>query len=139
MSGISSPQRASNVTTTGPTAETVALTIPFSGGVAANPSLANAPGVGAPARNVIRGDIDFTPGTAATALQIRCRQGGLTGNQVGATKQIPCAAGVQNDTAYSFRDSLAGYAQSYVITVQQVAATGNGTVNDIRGETQDWN
>lgn len=138
MSGISTVQRASNVNIP-TTVETVALTIPSVGGNAMNSSLANAPGVGAPTRNEIVADIDFTPGAAATAVTVRCRQGGLTGNLVGAVKIFPAAAGVQDGYACVWRDSVAGYAQGYSITVQQTAATANGTVNDIRAHTADFN
>lgn len=137
MSGISTPQRASavNIPTT---VETVALTIPAAGGMSLNPSLAN-PISGAPPKLEIVADIDFTPGTAATAVTVRCRQGGLTGNLVGAAEVFPAAAGVADGYTCVFRDTLAGYAQQYSITVTQTAATGNGTVNDIRAHTQDFN
>lgn len=138
MSGITSEQRGTNVNLV-TTAETVALTIPFSGGCAANVSLAAPPGVGGMCQLRISAMGSYTPGVAATAIQVRVRRGGLTGSQVGATLTIPAAAAAADGFTIEVRDGIPGFAQAYSITVQQVAATGNGTVNDIVGTTQDYN
>lgn len=138
MSGISTQQRATAVTDP-TTTETVAITIPFAGGVAANPSLANAPGVGSPCKLKISGNLNFAAGTAATALQLRCRRGTtVAGAQVGNTIQIPDAA-VPDSVDFEFQDLTPGFAQAYVITMQQVSATGNGTATEIVASTQDFN
>lgn len=138
MSGIGTRQVATAVNLV-TTAETAALTLPFASGCSANPSLAN-PISGSAAKNRINGVANITAGTAATSVQIRCRIGNntITGTQVGPTLSYTIAAGASANVDFEFSDVPGLYAQAYTITVQQVAATGNGTVNDIRGYVSDW-
>lgn len=81
----------------------------------------------------ISGDIRITPGAAATAVTIRCRYTSLAGNNVDSSTVVPVTAAVATDIPYNFFDTStipeAPGGSVYVITVQQTAATGNGTVN----------
>lgn len=139
MSGISTPQRATVVTLT-TTAETSALVLPFTGGMTLNPSVVNLPGVGNKVNLKVSGRANITTGAATTSVQVRCRRGnGVTGTQVGSAINVPFAAATTDDVAFEFEDSAAPSGAPYTITVQQVAATGNGTVNEIVGESQDYN
>lgn len=79
-------------------------------------------------------------GAAATSVQVRIRQGanggvGATapaGTQVGGTVQVAVTASSFHAVAISILDSSAfgilNAAAQYAVTVQQVAATGNGSV-----------
>lgn len=77
------------------------------------------------------GSTQFTVGTATTALTFRWRRGvDATGTLIGEANvvQIDTAAGSTEDHVHSVEDAgvdLVG--ASYVLTVQQTAATGNGT------------
>ena len=74
---------------------------------------------------------EVTTGTGTTSIQIRVRRGtGITGTQVGVTQTITTTAG----NLYPFSIQVADTpgevdGQQYVVTVQQVAATGNGTID----------
>lgn len=138
MSGIGTVANASAVTITA-AAETTALTIPFSTGNSANVSLACPPGTGKTSKNRIAGTLNITVGTAGTAVVIRCRQTSLTGTVVDVSETDTIAAGASGTISYDFVDTAAGFAQAYVITVQQTSATGNGTVNFINGSVTDYN
>jgi len=122
------------------TAETPAVVIPFSPGVALNRTLASPAGVGNTPDYVMTGTVNVTAGAGTTSIQIRCRQGNntITGAQVGTTRNETLAAGATQDFAFNFGDAGAGPAQAYTITVQQVGATGNGTVNSIGGIIEDY-
>lgn len=74
--------------------------------------------------------LQVTVGTATTALVYRIRRASLTGTLVGVqtSEAIYSAAGATEDHSLQENDSpgeLAG--GTYVLTVQQTAATGNGT------------
>ena len=80
----------------------------------------------------LRGNATVTIGTAGTGLTFRWRRDSLTGPLVGeaVTVQITTAAASTEDHEHIQTDlapgELAG--ATYVLTVAQVAATGNGTV-----------
>jgi hypothetical protein len=138
MSGIGTNATALAVAVTA-AAETVVLTIPFSAGNSLNSSLANAPGVGKPSNNRIAGAMDLLAGTGTTAVVTRCRQGSLTGAVVGVLETDTLAATNTGAIPFDFKDTASGYAQAYVITVQQTGGTANGTVNYINGCVTDFN
>lgn len=74
----------------------------------------------------ILGAADVTPGAGSTGLNLRVRIGGLTGTQIGPTVGVSAGGNgvigvIDPQTSYP-----AGV--TYVLTAQQVAATGNGTV-----------
>jgi small nuclear ribonucleoprotein (snRNP)-like protein len=87
----------------------------------------------------VSGIYNITPGTAATAVQIRLRQGTTTaGALVGVAQQTQVIATDAISIPYAFQDT-SGYLQtpaggSYCITAQQVSATANGTSNQIEWE-----
>lgn len=75
--------------------------------------------------------IDFTTGAGTTAVTLRWRQGsGVTGTVIGET-EVPAelaSSRVNIDiSAVDTPGEIAG--QTYTCTIQQTAATGNGTVN----------
>lgn len=71
----------------------------------------------------------FTTGTGTTAVTIRVRRGTtITDTLVGEANPLNYAAAVTRDLSFSVVDNpgeLAG--QPYVVTIQQTAATANGT------------
>lgn len=113
-----------NVPTNVETAVATITLTPQQGSLATNPTAAN------PVPTMIQGLINLTVGTATTNIFVRIRQGvGVTGNAVqadtitgtpGATQQIP----------FQTFDNVG--ANAYTLTVQQLSATGNGTLNDIQ-------
>lgn len=80
-----------------------------------------------PVPAVITAVINVTPGAASTGVTVRCRHGvnNLTGALVGVAATLPAAGG-----EIEFLDTT-GDLNGYTITAQQVAATGNGTVNAV--------
>lgn len=91
----------------------------------------------------IGGSFRLTPGTAATSVVVRVRQGtGITGTAVYTSPSITVVAADPISIAIDSMD-LTGVINSpagtaYTITVQQAAATGNGSVTDsyFRAEQQ---
>ena len=81
-----------------------------------------------------------TTGAATTALQIRVRQGsGVGGAIVGVMAQTQVAAATANEQAGAgVLDPTLIYpaGNTYTVTVQQVAATGNGTMLSVLANTQ---
>lgn len=77
-------------------------------------------------------NVIITTGAAATAVQCRIRQGnGVGGAVVGAMSQTQVAAATANEQASVVAlDPTLSYpaGNTYTLTVQQVAATGNGTM-----------
>lgn len=72
--------------------------------------------------------LKFTLGTAATAITCRIRRNSLTGTLVGVATPTQGTAGNTVDAHIEGEDSPGEVAQqSYVVTVQQTAATGNGS------------
>lgn len=76
----------------------------------------------------------MTTGTAATNIIVRIRQGTTTaGAQLGIAS-TPCTAATANQGATAAApDGTTEYpaGQAYCVTVQQVAATGNGTMQSV--------
>jgi len=96
--------------------------------VVATLSGVNAPGPGATIR--LTGTVQMTYGTATTAMTPRIRRGtDATGTLVGEGNPLTGAAGNTAPTTLEVVDTPGEVAnQSYVLTVQQTAATGNGSV-----------
>src|SRR5580704_1637850 len=73
-----------------------------------------------------------TTGAATTAIQVRIRQGsGVAGALVGVMAQSQAAASTANEEAScAALDPVTSYpaGNTYTVTVQQVAATGNGAM-----------
>ncbi len=80
---------------------------------------------------LVEGVVNFLAGTAATAVVLRVRQNTLTGTLVGVAQTYTLAAGATASIPFAVLDSSAASTPSaqYVVTVQQTAATGNGTAN----------
>jgi hypothetical protein len=80
---------------------------------------------------IISGVINVTPGTATTSLTVRCRSGlnNVAGGLVGAIagESVAASAVTGQNLPYEFTDPT-GQAAGYTITIQQNAATGNGSV-----------
>ena len=78
------------------------------------------------------GNVALTAGASTTSVQLRLRRGTTTGGTlVGQIYQQPCTASAATIVSGQWLDSPGEVAnQSYVITVQQVGATGNATVNE---------
>jgi len=77
------------------------------------------------------GLVNITAGTATTAVVVRVRQNSLTGTVVGNALTHTLAAAAVANIAFDVQDfsAAATPVAQYVVTVQQTAATGNGTVN----------
>jgi hypothetical protein len=77
----------------------------------------------------------LTTGAAATAVQVRIRQGvGTGGALVGVVAQTQVAAATANEIAgCAAVDPVTTYpnGNTYTVTVQQVGATGNGTMAQV--------
>lgn len=82
----------------------------------------------------IAGTVNVTPGTGATAIVIRVRQGTLTGAIIsGVSPAHTVAAGAAQSISFGVTDTT-GWTQqvnggAYVITAQQTGGTGAGTTN----------
>lgn len=79
----------------------------------------------------VTGTVDFTTGTATTAVTVRCRRGnGITGTVVGTAEVDTLGAAVSAPISFDFLDTPGAVAgQVYSITIQATAATGAGTIN----------
>ena len=79
----------------------------------------------------VRGVVNMLAGTATTAVVLRVRQNTLTGTLVGVAQTFTLAAGATASIPYSVLDTTASTTpvSQYVVTMQQTAATGNGTAN----------
>lgn len=83
---------------------------------------------------LVAGFVNITAGAAATGVQIRIRQGNsVAGIQIGQTDTHTLAAGasasIPVEALFVGATSLPP-GEQFCVTVQQIAATGNGTVND---------
>lgn len=82
---------------------------------------------------LIQGDVNVSPGTAATQIVLRVRQGGLTGTLVGVAMPNSVAATNTYNIGSTWLDAsalaLLDTGLTYVLTAQQTSATANGTVN----------
>lgn len=138
MPGITTSQRATAVATSATTTETVAITLPSTGTATANPSLSSLPGQGNLSNNVIEGVMNITLGTSATGFSLRCRRLSLTGTQVGTTQTITLAAATPVNVPFRFQDPASPSGAAYVITVQPIAGTGAGAINEIVCSATDY-
>ena len=129
MSGIIKAE-ATAVPTPASAAETAILAIPFTTGNAANVSAAAPPGVGSKPKNAIVGEMNITTGLTATAVVIRCRQGGVAGTQVDQTLTTAVAASTTVSVPFAFDDPSPGFAQAYTVTLSVTGQSGAGSVND---------
>lgn len=80
---------------------------------------------------LINAQVNMTPGAGTTSVIVRIRQGSLTGAVVGQPNAAPATAALANSTFAAMElDTTVLYpvGNTYVITVQQTAATGNGTI-----------
>jgi hypothetical protein len=84
-------------------------------------------------RAIIKGWLQIVYGTNTTGVQLRIRRGnGISGAVVagGNTETAGVAAAAVADLAIKFAESVQNAEfQDYSLTVQQVAASANGTVN----------
>lgn len=88
------------------------------------------PQYGTPGDNgcLIAGNIILTAGTAGTAATIRVRQGvGTGGTVIGGANPVPVTAGATSAIPFVVFDPSPPAVVQYTVTVQQTAATGNGT------------
>jgi hypothetical protein len=80
----------------------------------------------------LEGHVTLATGTATTGLTLRVRRDGLTGALVGETTPdaVEAAAGSVETHDITATDAAPGELANatYVLTAQQVAATGNGNV-----------
>lgn len=99
------------------TTETVIMTLP---GVSTN---------GAQDQVFVSGSMAVTAGTAATGVTVRVRRGtGITGTVIGTAEVDSVTAATTEPFPFDAFDTPGEVAgQQYVVTAQQVAATGNGT------------
>jgi len=83
------------------------------------------------AKFLVSGSVLMTSGTGVTGVQIRVRRN-INGENVvlgGAVATIPLAASTTGNFGFDFTDSVPdGRSCQYSLTVQQVGATGNGSV-----------
>lgn len=81
----------------------------------------------------IEASVAFTTGVGATAAQIRVRRDSLTGALVGTLKTTQVGASLPTGLDHHVQDAVTGEiaGRTYVVTIQQVAATGNGSVQGV--------
>lgn len=116
------------------TAETAIAFLPSASVQAIPPGQAQPPTL----PTVMSGVFNITPGAAATSVTVRVRQvlpsGALTGAvQSNANVHTVVAAAPQN-IPFEAYDPV-GSALGWVLTAQQGAATGNGTINTVSADT----
>lgn len=81
----------------------------------------------------IDGTANFTPGTGATSVAVSLAD--ETGTAVGTTQNIGVTAGVPLNISFTFADQRGQTTNHvYTLSLQQTAATANGTVNEIVGQ-----
>lgn len=78
----------------------------------------------------IDANITISAGTGATAVILRVRQASLTGALVGNAVESPVTAAQANSLSGCVLDPTLQYpvGNTYVLTAQQVGASGNGTM-----------
>lgn len=120
MPGYTTSTEVSADTTLVTTAETVVATLPGCSTSAAGKAIR------------LSGEVTVTNGAGTTALTLRIRRDSLTGTLVHEVNavQIETAAASTEDHDINTDDSFSSdvFNQTYVLTVQQTGATGNGTV-----------
>ena len=89
-------------------------------------------------RAVIKAWIQMSAGTAATGIRVQVRRGnGVAGTLLGSTLATTVVAGNIVELSYRINEQLSGFeGQDYSVTVTQVAATGNGTVQQAQIEVE---
>lgn len=95
------------------------------------------PPQGAAQGMIIRGVLNITAGTGATAVVIRCRvgQSTTTGPLVGNPLTVTLAAGASADVPFEFEDTnFVDPGAGYTITVAETGATVAGNVNQAEAE-----
>lgn len=85
----------------------------------------------------VSGTMVGTTGAGTTSIQVRVRIGSLTGAVVGNVFQENFGAAAFFTVPFDALDPTTSYpaGQTYVITCQQVAATGNATGVNVAGQT----
>lgn len=77
--------------------------------------------------------VALTTGASVTAVVARIREDSLTGTLVGVAKTVQIAQSLPTGVEIAGRHSPSGEIanKSYVVTLQQTAATGNGSVQGV--------
>lgn len=77
--------------------------------------------------------VSITTGTTATAVQVRFRRDSLSGALVDVLKTVQVGASLPTGIDHQVRDPVQGEIanRTYVVTVQQVGAGGNGSVQGV--------
>jgi hypothetical protein len=79
---------------------------------------------------IVSGMVNITEGTAGTGGTIRVRAGNGTGGAlIGVAQPYTLAAAASDSFPFAVIDPTVSGTVQYTVTVQQTAATGNGTVN----------
>lgn len=78
----------------------------------------------------ITGTFNITEGTGTTGLTISCANAQGTAVDLALT-HINAAAGTPDNVSFTFVDSTGVETNGYTVSVQQTAATANGTVNQV--------
>lgn len=85
-----------------------------------------------PGANVtLEGNVDLTTGTGVTGVTVQVRRGATVAGAVVGTAEVP-AVGASTRVVFPIQvnDQPGEVAsQSYILTVTQTGATGNGTIN----------
>lgn len=77
-------------------------------------------------------NINATPGASTTGITLRWRVGTLTGTLIGVAQTCSVTAAVAGDlSAFELDPTLSQVGVVYVLTAQQIAATGNGMINRV--------
>ncbi len=80
----------------------------------------------------ISGFIKLTTGAGTTAVQLRIRRGTTVTGTVVVMVPVSVQAGAQVTIPFTVQDAIGEVAgQRYVITLQQVGATGNGSADTV--------
>lgn len=78
---------------------------------------------------LVSGCVTGATGASTTSVQVRVYRGTtIGGTQIGVTLQESSAASSFYENGFSILDAAPGAAPQYTVSVQQVGATGNGTV-----------
>lgn len=116
--------------TRGPSVRALAVNVPTTSATIVLSGIPAARGSSAAFQDqTISGVLNITPGTATTAVTVRCKNQG--GTQFGTSQVHTVAAAAPQNIAFNFQDVSGLVNTSYQIEVQQTAATANGTVNEI--------
>jgi hypothetical protein len=79
-------------------------------------------------RLLLSGVVEVTPGTGATSLALKIRRDNGSGTAIGTAVTVACTASSKVSASIAATDEPGEVAgKTYVLTVTQGAATGNGT------------